>query len=230
MRTLICILTLWTVAASAASGNSSQVKLKDGRVLKNPFIISRNPSGINVGHDSGVIFIKFAEMKPEIARKYGYNPQKAKAYEKDIEVKQRQRKAEKARRAEQKAEPETIYLDSLDWNSKEPSQLVLMREKVKQLRQQIARLENEKNKLAYTTVSNPRAPSGGYYYTYRGGYYRPAKKNTYTKQQSKNFFDKRRAAKEIDYEIRKARKRLNRVRNDIKRFYARSGKLKNPRY
>ncbi|MCP3966294.1 MAG: hypothetical protein GY750_09085 [Lentisphaerae bacterium] len=231
MKSLFYLLICCTAFIVFAVDTTSQITLKDGRVLKNPYVLSKNPSGINVGHDGGVIFIKFADMKPETAKKFGYNPQKAKAYEKDITQKQQQYKKKQEKLAKQKQQDsDTIFLKPPPLNPREPSQFTLMRQEVNRLQGHIAKLESEKRKLSYTTISNPKAPSGGYYYTYRGGYYKPTKKETYTKQQSKNFLDKRRVLREIDYDINKSKARLNRIRNDIKRFYARGGKLKKPRY
>jgi len=66
-----------------------EIVLKDGRVLKNPYIISKTPSGLNVGHENGVIFIPFSQMSKKRQKQYNYNPAKSKKHKKKIAKAQR---------------------------------------------------------------------------------------------------------------------------------------------
>jgi hypothetical protein len=79
-------------AEKKAIDDKDEIVLQDGKVLKKPYIISRTPTGLNVGHESGVIFIPFSEMSEKRQKQYNYNPEKAKAYKKRIAQAQQRRK------------------------------------------------------------------------------------------------------------------------------------------
>jgi hypothetical protein len=84
-------LYIFIIAISLnAQTTKSPFKAANGKPLANPKVISSNPSGLMVKHKKGVRFIKFPELPEDIRKKYNYDPQKAKAYEKsqaDIKAK-----------------------------------------------------------------------------------------------------------------------------------------------
>ena len=54
-----CSLLILTVSAK----EKDEIILKNGKILKKPYIISRTPSGLNVGHENGVILLISSQNK-----------------------------------------------------------------------------------------------------------------------------------------------------------------------
>lgn len=80
------------------------VKLKDGRVLQDAYILDKKPNGVTLGYKNGCIFIPFSDMPLDIQQKFGYDPIKSARYEKKLDDR---KKANKIAEEEQKAKRET---------------------------------------------------------------------------------------------------------------------------
>ena len=65
LSVLIIVTFFSLIGLPTYAETKDEIVLKDGRILKNPYIISRTPSGLNIGHESGVIFIPFSKMSKE---------------------------------------------------------------------------------------------------------------------------------------------------------------------
>jgi hypothetical protein len=188
-----------------------EIVLASGRVLKNAYIISRTPAGLNIGHETGVVFVPFSEMSKERQKKYNYDPKKAQEYlERRKEAQQRRAvRLAKKKAEEEKDEDED---DSFDFEYDEFPQL----SPLDQLQKELNYLLRERDRLErlYSKVKNsPVAPRGGpSYSTYRGG-----KITSYTQQHQQNSLDKRRRLKEISGELQRNKRRTTTVRNLISR-------------
>jgi hypothetical protein len=183
--------------------------LASGRVLKNAYIISRTPAGLNVGHETGVVFVPFSEMSEERQKKYKYDPEKAAEY---LARRKEAQKTRALRLAKKKAEQDSEENESFDFEYNEFPQL----SPLGQLQKELNYLLRERDRLErlYSKVkSSPVRPSGGSSYsTYRGG-----KVVSYTRQQQKNSLEKRRMLKEISGQLQRNKRRTTTVRNLISR-------------
>ncbi len=82
-RSLIIAVVLTAASALAADvvdDNISEYKLPDGRVLRNPMVLDKNPEGLEIGHDRGVVFVRFADLPSDVQARYSYDPEKARQY------------------------------------------------------------------------------------------------------------------------------------------------------
>ena len=205
-------LTMLTVSAE----NNNEIVLKDGRVLKNPYIISKTPSGLNVGHENGVIFVPFSKMSKERQEQYNYSPKEAKKHKKKIAKAQHNRQV---RIAEKQALAKRADTGFSYGPERFPEQSVSSRLKneLAELIREKARLEREYRRVSAGRLSPASGPSDDIYVSYRGGKVYRKKRTNYAKQQTKNINTQKRRLKEINSSIQKNVRRTTTVRNLISR-------------
>ena len=207
-----CILTLTVYAEE-----KDEIILKDGKVLKKPYIISRNPSGLNVGHQNGVIFVPFSEMSEKRQKQYNYDPKEAKKYKKRITKAQRRRQI---RIAEQRKKGKTSNTGLVSFEEEsfpEQSAKSQLEEELASLLRERARLERRYSQINSGQIKPRGGSSDNTYVSYRGGKVYRKKKGSYTAKEKKNFLDKRKLLKEISGELQRNKQRTITVRNLINR-------------
>lgn len=157
---------------------ADNVKLRDGRVLENPRVLSKTPEGLEVGHSKGIIYLKFSDLPEDIQKKYNYDPAKAVDYRiKRDEAKKRYKAAKKQQeladaREEAKHQRirEKVKLAQVEKNIAELEQRVAFLEKeIPKLEANRDQYFQERNKLASAPTQNN---SHVKYYGWRGGFVR----------------------------------------------------------
>ncbi len=156
----------------AAVGES--YTLPNGKVLENPYVIGKNPNGLEVGHDGGVLFVKFADAPVEIQKKFNYDPAAAAEFEKQQIAQKEKRKADaKARKA---ATDEQLQKSMLTWEiGKLNNEIQTTQQRVKFLQAEIPKLEEQCDKvfdkatsLAGSSAATGQGKQTGY--AWYGGY------------------------------------------------------------
>lgn len=193
--------------------------MKDGRVLVKPYIISRTPAGLNVGHESGVIFIPFAEMSEKRQKQYNYDPEKAKKY---LARRTKARRQRQVRLAKERAEAQAANGNSLDYlNASFPSSsdspIESLESELAYLVRERLRLEKELSDAKAGRVLPRSGHSGDVYISYRGGKVYRKKRPSYGGKTTKNVNDKRRAIKDLNGKLQRNKRRTTQVRNLINR-------------
>jgi len=95
--TLALALTLLCTTLSA----KEDYTMPSGRVLRDAYIMERKPDGVVVAHSTGVMFVKYSQMAPEMRKQLGYDE---KACAKDEDKKRKHNAAVRKRQAAEKAE------------------------------------------------------------------------------------------------------------------------------
>lgn len=205
-------LTMLTVSAE----NNSEIVLKDGRILKNPYIISRRPSGLNVGHENGVIFVPFSKMSKKRQEQYNYSPKKSKKYKKKIAKAQHKRQVRVAKKRALAKNADSGF----NYRAKrfpEHSTSSRLKNELAELVREKSRLEREHRRVSAGRLSPKSGPSDDIYVSYRGGKVYRKRRTNYAKQQTKNINTKKRRLKEINSSIQRNVRRTTTVRNLISR-------------
>lgn len=112
MRALAFALALPLILAATAIA-AEDIKLTDGRILKNVAVSKSDPFSVTFQHDDGIICIPFEKLPPELQQKYGFDPQKvARLREKEAEAKVAQEieKRDKALREQKQREADAAAL------------------------------------------------------------------------------------------------------------------------
>lgn len=196
-----------------------EIVLDDGRILVKPYIISRTPAGLNVGHDAGVVFIPFSEMSEKRQKQYNYDPEKAKKY---LARRAKARRQRQIRLAKKRAEAQAANKDSLDYlnnsfsSSSDDPQSSLESELAYLVRQR-ARLEKELSDVKAGRVLPRGGHSDDVYISYRGGKVYRKKRPNYAKRTTSNVNEKRRLIKELNGKLQRNKRRTTVVRNLISR-------------
>lgn len=81
--------------AGLAAFAGEDYTMPSGRVLRNAYVMERKPDGVVVGHETGVMFVKYDQMPENLSRELGYDPEKCASYE------EAQRKAQAAGQKQQ---------------------------------------------------------------------------------------------------------------------------------
>jgi hypothetical protein len=184
-------------------------------ILKNAYIISKNPAGLNIGHESGVVFVPFAKMSKERQKYYKYDREKAKKHEAKISKAQRKRQVRVAKA--QTATASSNFLEYPSVNFPQQSNSNILKDELASLLREKATLEKERTAINSGQISPSGGPSDQYYISYRGGKVYRNKQKSYTQQHSRNSLDKKRRLKEIDSNLQKNKRRTSTVRNLISR-------------
>jgi len=177
ITSLALILCASVVTAGKSKKKNRKVTLPNGKVLINPYVISENPSGLEVGHNNGIIQIPFKDCPKKIQKKYGYSPEKSAAYKKQQERnKKALRKKEIAAAKKKKVQNEQFRryrrdasIDTMEIEVKK------LENRIAYLTKNIPRLESDqKNLLNKTTQMATSSVSGSdnnqSNYSWYGGY------------------------------------------------------------
>ena len=109
---LAALLFAGTAVFAADTGKGKEAKhdvtLKNGKVLKDAYILDKKPNGVTLGHKDGATFVPYTDMPANIQKALGYDPEEAAKYEKNKEdqKKANQKAAEKQKAKEQKQKSE----------------------------------------------------------------------------------------------------------------------------
>ncbi|MGE4564571.1 MAG: hypothetical protein AB7F32_06860 [Victivallaceae bacterium] len=99
---------LFIIAACASlslSAGPSYLKLPDGRILRNPYLLDQTPSSVTIGHDDGALSVPLKDLSSELQKELGYDPAAAAAEEARL---RQARKSEAASNARAQAEVRSI--------------------------------------------------------------------------------------------------------------------------
>lgn len=75
---------LFIIAACAAltiSAGPSYLKLPDGRILRNPYLLDQSTSSVTIGHDDGALSVPLKDLSSDLQKELGYDPAAAAAEE-----------------------------------------------------------------------------------------------------------------------------------------------------
>ena len=166
------IAFLFSCVLLQAAAKPKEVKLSDGRVLINPVVLEQEPDGLSIGHQNGVVFVKFSDLPEKVQKKYNYNPKAAAKYKEQKRVAQKkgaiqdhQQKIEKQkRRVELKLSRLGTDIDKLRLRIKYINEEII-RGKKKQ-----SSNENTRNQLVIKNANRSRVYISDRYY-WRGGYH-----------------------------------------------------------
>ena len=217
LSVLIIVILCTLTGLPAYAKTKDEIVLKDGRVLKNPYIISRTPSGLNIGHESGVIFIPFSKMSKERQKQYNYKPAESKKHKKRIAKAQRTRQVRIAKKQAQVSLPDTGSFSYGPEPFPEQPTSSRLENELSELIREKARLEKERSNVKAGRVNPLSGSSDDIYISYRGGKVYRKKRSNYAKQKNKNVMNKRRRLKEIAAALQKNARRTTTVRNLISR-------------
>ena len=137
-------------AADADNVEKHDITLKNGKVLKDAYVLDKKPTGVTFGHKDGCTFVRFSDMPDKAQKHFGYDPEEAANYEKKIEdqKKANQKAAEKQKAKEQKQKTEQ---DKRNKERRISQQEQTVRKLELQLEEAKKRLQNTEN-----TVSQDR--------------------------------------------------------------------------
>jgi len=174
-------LSIFVVGCSVLSAGDSTVKkykLPSGKVLIDPYVISRTPYALEVGHKNGVMRIPFKDLPADIQERYNYSPKKANAYlakkKKAEALRNKKRQAEAKKKAAQREKFRKLRLSSTIENLEIDVKKTQLR--IDELKNEIPRLENEKDNLldqSSDLAATPVADNSGSRSTYSwdGGFF-----------------------------------------------------------
>ena len=224
-------------ALSAATVSAKNYKLPNGKVLVDPYVISQRPDGLEVGHKSGVLFVKFKNLPKEIQKKYGYDPTKAAAYEKQqTEAKRKfdaKKRAEAARKEQMRREVnQNLFKASVERLEQDIRKTEL---RIKFLKEEIPRLNKEADKLLdkATNLAGKKVSSGPRRvdYGWDGGYVVTGGRNSRAEN------TKKRTVKKLGEEYYSVKRKITKYQKELeqkqlslarmkKNYKIRSAKLK----
>ena len=147
---IICAITSAGLSLSAET-----YKLANGKTIVDPYVISKRPNGLEIGHKTGISFVKFELLPPKIQKRYGYSPEEARKYEEEL-AKKKQAALEAKRREAQK---QAAFNKEMDQRrlavSMERLQLDIIKteNRIKFLKSEIPRLKEHCNDLLDKTTS-----------------------------------------------------------------------------
>ena len=173
---LICGLTLTGLSLSAKT-----YKLANGKVIVDPYVISKRPDGLEIGHKAGIAFIKFEMLPVKLQKQYGYSPEAAKKYEAE-KAKQKQ---EMALKKQAEAEKQAKFNEEMNKRrlagsidrlkldiTKTENRIEFLKKEIPRLQKECDKLMNNTTKMASTSVSGGGGASGyrDREYGWDGGY------------------------------------------------------------
>lgn len=152
----------------------------NGRILEDPYVISRRPDGLEIGHKNGIIFVKFEDLPEQVRKKYNYDPAKAAEFEAQQQAYKEKLRAEKQKRdAEEAAARAENQKIMFRWQvDKLELEIVKTEARINFLKSEISRLDKEYenclNKsidLAGKTLpANSNYGGNSYSYGWNGGF------------------------------------------------------------
>ena len=152
--------------------------LPNGKVLEDPYVMSQRPDGLEIGHKTGIMFVKFTDLPEQVRKKYNYDPAKVADYEaQQQEYKEKQKAEKEARDAEETALRAENQKIMLNWQVNQLDVEIQKTEaRINFLKSEIPRLDKEyDNCLGKSTELAGKAASsnsGGnnYSYGWNGGF------------------------------------------------------------
>lgn len=81
---LVAMLVLWVIPLPAPAEGVGTIETLQGRVYHDCHIVRVHPDGVSFRHDTGAAKILFTDLPEKWQRKFGYDPAKAEAYEKEL--------------------------------------------------------------------------------------------------------------------------------------------------
>lgn len=78
-------LTIAILALGLQFASAEDIKTLTGQEYKEATITRVEPDGIVLMYSAGIVKIPFAELPPELQKKYGYNPQAAQSYRAQVD-------------------------------------------------------------------------------------------------------------------------------------------------
>ncbi|MDD5597219.1 MAG: hypothetical protein PHV82_04705 [Victivallaceae bacterium] len=140
LRNSTFLMAASLIAFAAFAGED--YTMPSGRVLKNAYVMERKPNGVVVGHETGVMFVKYDQLPEKLSRQLGYDPEKCAGYE------QAQRQAKNARQKQQAAKVAADAKFRKELHSRqEKYKIVELEDKIKATEVRIERLKMEIPKL-----------------------------------------------------------------------------------
>lgn len=167
-------LTAAVVADTDSATKSTEYQLPDGRVLKNPIVLEKEPNGLSVGHDRGITFVKFADLPADIQKRYNYDPETAQQYEKKQKAAQQARtarQAEEKRTAAHTDESRNQTLAAAKARAQE-NEITKLELRLKFLDEEIPKLEKAGNTYLDKITTINTSPSNAYSSTSNNIYWR----------------------------------------------------------
>jgi len=226
--TIVIILAL-SILPLLSYGKTIMVK---GQKLENPYVMSRRPNGLEVGHKRGIMFVKFVDMPKDIQEKYNYDPAAARKYEAD-KLKQKQ---EYEREKQEKEVKEKAFSKEMDQRrfanslnkleldiKKTESRIAFLKSEIPRLQKKSDDLLNKTTSLAGTSVggnnkslvkdrdSSPRYNRGRRGHRYDGGYYVSSSNTAGNRAE----YTKRRTIDKLEDEYSLAKKNLKKYQKEL---------------
>lgn len=112
--------------------------MPSGRVLRDAYIMERKPDGVVVAHSTGVMFVKYSKMSPEMRKRLGYDEKACAEYE---QKKRKHNASVRKRRAAEKAEK--AKLDKRLKKRQEQYRITELEDKIKATELHIKRMKAE---------------------------------------------------------------------------------------
>ena len=170
---LICAITSAGLSLAAKT-----YKLANGKTIVDPYVISKKPNGLEIGHKTGISFVKFELLPPKIQQQYGYSPEAAQKYEESLAKKKQAALAAKKREAEKQAafneemnkrrlagSMDRLQLDII----KTENRIKFLKEEIPRLKEQCDNMLSKTTQMASTSVAGENRASRRRY-DWDGGY------------------------------------------------------------
>ncbi len=202
------------VAVATMSTSAENLKLPSGKVLVDPYVISKRPNGLEIGHKDGAMFVPFKKLPKAIQEKYKYDPAKAKAYEKQVAARKRALAAKKKAEAEKKAKITRELNESRFKASVEKLAMDIRKTelRIKFLKEEIPKLEKEANLLLdkTTSLAGKKVSSGRKtHYNWDGGFYVSGNNNSRAEN------TKRKTVKKLGEEYYAVKRKLAKYQKEL---------------
>jgi len=157
--------TLAFICALTSAGFSLSAKtytLGNGKKIVDPYVISKRPDGLEIGHKTGISFVKFELLPAKLQKQYGYSPEAAKKYEaqkakqKKAEAKKKQAEAKKKAAFDKEMNKRRLAgsIDRLKLDiTKTENRIKFLKKEIPRLQKECDNLLNKTTKMASTSVS-----------------------------------------------------------------------------
>ena len=176
----IKIFLICAIISAGVSLSAKTYKLANGKTIVDPYVISKRPNGLEIGHKTGISFVKFELLPPEIQKRYGYSPEEARKYEENLAKKKKAELEAKKREAQKQAafdkemakkrlavSMERLQLDIV----KTENRINFLKAEIPRLKEQSNDLLNKTTSMASTSVSgNSPSRRRRYDWDWDGGY------------------------------------------------------------
>ena len=212
---LIVAISLFCFAGFAGEDYT----LPGGRVLENAYVIETKPNGVVVGHNTGVMFVKYKKMPEALRKELGYDPVKCAKYE------EKRRKRKKRRRERNAAK----HAKSVKFNKKLKirrgqykiheleNKIKKTKLRIERLKKEIPKLESDSKSFLKQAVKLSSVSSGSDNGFNRNGFWgggSSSRKRSSNRREVKGRF---KAAQAIGDEYSKSKFRLSNYKDELDR-------------